>query len=57
MLAFGRALWSGRRTQLLHLAQGVGVGPALRYLALLKALELEEVVPLLTARTVASTLR
>jgi hypothetical protein len=58
MLAFGRALWSGRHTQLLHLAQqGVGVGPALRYLALLKALELEEVVPLLTAGTVASTLR
>ena len=57
MLAFGRALWSGRHTQLLHLARGVGVGPALRYLALLKALELEEVVPLLTAGTVASTLR
>ena len=55
--SFGRALWSGRHTQLLHLAQGVGVGPALRYLALLKALELEEVVPLLTAGTVASTLR
>ena len=57
MLAFGQALWSGRRTQLLHLAQGVGVGPALPYLALLKALELEEVVPLLKAGTVASTLR
>jgi hypothetical protein len=36
MLAFGRALWSGRRTQLLQLAQGVDVGPALPYLALLK---------------------
>ena len=57
MLAFGRALWSGRRTELLHLAQGVDVGSALPYLALLKALELEEAVPLLTAGTVASTLR
>ena len=57
MLAFGQALWSGRHTQLLHLAQGVGISPALRYLALLKALELEEVVPLLTAGTVTNTLR
>src|SRR5919107_2351423 len=33
VLASGRALRSRGHTQLLHLAQGVGVGPALRYLA------------------------
>src|SRR5919112_3213374 len=39
MLALVRSGGCGGHPQLLHLAQRVGVGPALRYLALLKALD------------------
>ena len=39
MLAFGRGLLSWGHTELLHLAQRVGESPALRYLAVLEALD------------------